>query len=349
MADAEDPLIGKDLDGYIIEEQIGRGGMGIVYRAYDPNLQRRVAVKTLYIGGASDEMRQRFEREAKLAAGVSHANVVSVFDVGRAEGHQYIVMDLVEGPTLDDLIDDGPLEGQRGLDLFCDIGRGLHRIHSLDLVHRDVKPSNVLVQHAGHADERAMITDFGIARAAETQTALTIGAIGTPEYMAPETASLERATDRSDQYALALMFYEMLAGEHIFVGCDLPAAHRDAPVPDLGPRLPGASTSVRSAIARALDKDPARRFSSVEAFVEAVLRQEGATGAVPLDVSMEQVLAAEHPGALAIDDLVARVNVVASTPVTAAQIDGRAELFPQLFRRLPDGRVALRHPPKSSA
>lgn len=354
MADVEDPLIGKDLDGYVVEERIGSGGMGVVYRAYDRSLSRRVAVKVLSLGGASDELRRRFDREAKLAAGISsHANVVPVFEMGMAEGHLYIVMDLIEGPTLEVLLEQGPLDERRALDLFRDVGRGLHRVHAFDLVHRDIKPSNVLIQDVGTADERAMITDFGIARAAETQTALTVGQIGTAGYMAPEMVAYQRATDRSDQYALAVILFEMLAGEHVFVGCDLPVAHRDEPVPDLAARLPDTSMSVRSALARALDKDPDRRFSSVEAFVEAALREDdltgGADGAVPLDVSMEQVLALEHPGALEISELLTRVNAVSASPATAAQVDGRAELFPQLFRRLPDDRLALRHPPKGES
>lgn len=344
-----DPLIGTSLDGYLIEEKVGEGGMGVVYRANDLGLRRQVAVKTLFLAAANQERRHRFEREARVAAGISHPNVVQVFDFGVAEGHLYLVMQLVDGPDLSHLIASAPIELNRALRLFRDVSRGLHKVHSSGLVHRDIKPSNVLIQDLGTPDERAMITDFGIARDVETQTALTVGPIGTPEYMAPETAT-ERATERADQYALALVLYEMLAGEHLFVGQNMANAHREEPVPDLDKQLPGTPGALRAALARALDKEPARRFGSVEAFAENALRPEPAGQAPPLEALMERVLEREFPRGLSLDELTTRINELPEgPPVKAAQIDGRTELFPQLFRRRPDGKIALRHAPDTSS
>lgn len=343
---SQDPLIGASLDGYLLEEKVGEGGMGVVYRANDLGLQRQVAVKTLFLAAANQERRQRFEREARIAAGISHPNVVQVFDFGVAENHLYLVMQLVEGPDLKDSIASGPIELDRALKLFSDISRGLHKVHSSGLVHRDIKPSNVLIEDLGTADERAMITDFGIAREVETQTALTLGPIGTPEYMAPET-STERATDRADQYALALVLYEMIAGEHLFVGQNMADAHREEPVPDLDKRLPGTPGALRAALARALDKEPARRFGNIEAFADNALRSDPPGQAPPLETLMERVLEQEFPKGLTLDDLATRINALAeAAPVKSAQVDGRTELFPQLFRRRPDGKIALRHAPE---
>lgn len=341
----QDPLIGTSLDGYLLEEKVGEGGMGVVYRANDLGLRRQVAVKTLFLAAANQERRHRFEREARIAAGISHPNIVQVFDFGVAEGHLYLVMQLVEGPDLSKMIAAAPIELNRALKLFSDMSRGLHKVHSSGLVHRDIKPSNVLIEDLGRPDERAMITDFGIARDVETQTALTVGPIGTPEYMAPETAT-ERATERADQYALALVLYEMLAGEHLFVGLNMADAHRHEPVPDLDTRLPGTPGSLRAALARALDKEPARRFGSVEAFAENALRPGLPGQSPPLESLMERVLERVFPRGLELDELTTRVNDLAAvSPVKPAQVDGRAELFPQLFRRRPDGKIALRHAP----
>lgn len=350
LPQASDPLIGASLDGYVIEDKIGSGGMGVVYRARDLTLKRSVAVKTLFIAAANDEMRRRFEREATVSAGISHPNLVPVFDFGRAEGHLYLVMELIDGPDLAELIQAAPLGRDRAVALFRGMSRGLQKVHSHGLVHRDIKPSNVLIRDLGTAEERAMITDFGIARVLEGQTGLTFGPIGTLEYMAPEATGMEPATDLSDQYCLALVLYEMLAQEHLFVGQTMPTAHREEPVPDLKQRLPDVPSSLRAALRRALDKDPAKRFASVEAFAEAAVREEAPGERVPLDELMAQVLADEYPKGLPLEALIERINAQPENEgVKAAQVNGRAELYPQLFRRRANGHIALRHPPSESS
>jgi serine/threonine protein kinase len=343
-----DPLLGALLGSWSIEQRLGSGGMGVVYRATDRHLRRTVAIKTLKPEfNTNREMRQRFEKEASSAAGIEHPNVVRIyavdFDVYLKQ--QYIVMQYIDGPDLASVLQDGAMEHARAMLVFGQVASALQAVHEQGLVHRDVKPENVLLRNAGTDEEQAMLTDFGIAKAVDSQTALTVGAIGTPDYMSPEVANLEPATDRSDQYALAVVLYRMLSGERLFEGLEVPRAHRDESVPDLSARLPSANRAMRAAIARALEKDPAQRFASVAAFAEAVRESQEAepNARPPLQQLMEQVLSDAGPlSAAEIADAVCRRLPADDVGVTQLQVEGRARLFAQLFHCRPDGRIALR-------
>ncbi len=342
--EAADPIIGTLLGGCIIEGRIGVGGMGVVYRARDRHLHRTVAVKILRPESLGDsEMRDRFHREASSAAGIEHDNVVRIYSIDiDDQGQPYIVMEYIDGPDLQSLLVDGPLAEDRALRIFAQVGSALQAVHQFGLVHRDVKPANIILRSAGTRDERAMLTDFGIAKALDSQTNLTFGMIGTPEYMAPEVADLQTATDRSDQYSLALVLYKMLTGEHLFEGLEMPKAHRNEPVPDIRKALPETDLGVSAALERALSKDPADRFPSVAAFTKAVEEQpEAESGTPALQRLMQDILTA---GALSPAELAgaATSRSGASVEYTALQVEGRAQLYSQLFRRTPDGLIELR-------
>jgi serine/threonine-protein kinase len=344
-----DTLAGTLLGSCAIERRLGSGGMGMVYEAYDRHLKRKVAVKMLkpelY---ANPDMRKRFEKEAASAAGIEHENVVRVYSIDAdSEGRPYIVMEYIEGPDLSRVAQREEIAHDRALRIFDQIASALQAVHDQGLVHRDVKPANVLLRNAGTADEQAMLTDFGIAKAVDSQTAMTIGPIGTADYMSPEVADLQAATDRSDQYALAAVLYRSLCGERLFEGMEMPRAHRDEPLPDLTPALPTANRSLRAAVARALDKDPGARFPSIAAFAEAVRESQDREPAArpPLQKTMEEVL--QERGPLPPHELADAVNERLGSDdvgVTALQVEGRARLYSQLFHRRPDESIELRVP-----
>ena len=211
-------MVGQILSGrYRLEERVGHGGMAEVYRATDLLLERAVAVKILHPQFASDEeFVQRFRREAQAAASLSHPNVVNIFDVGEDAGTYYIVMEYVRGRTLRALLQErGPLPVHEALDVAAQVAGALAAAHSQGLVHRDVKPANILISTSG----QVKVTDFGIARAASesslTQTGTVLGSVG---YVSPEQARGEEVTGLSDLYSLGATLYEMLTGQAPFRG-----------------------------------------------------------------------------------------------------------------------------------
>lgn len=343
-----DDLIGSLVGSWVIEARLGSGGMGVVYRARNRHLGRIEALKMLKPDvPANLELRKRFEKEARSAAGIQHPNVVRIHAIGFDPDlqQQYMVMEYIDGPDLGAVSDEGPMDHERAMRIFAETAAALSAVHENGLVHRDVKPENVLLRNAGTKTEQALLTDFGIAKAVDSQTALTLGAIGTPDYMSPEVANLEDATARSDQYALGAILYRMLSGERLFEGHEVPKAHRDEPLPDLLDKLPSANRALRAAITRSLEKDPADRFPTVAALAAAVREsQEAPSDSRPrLQTLMEEILS--ESGSLAAPDLADRIN--ARLPdddvgVTALQVEGRARLFAQLFHRRTDGRIALR-------
>src|SRR5438105_7149311 len=220
---------------YEIKQQVARGGMAEVFLARDLLLDRPVALKVLFPEFAADRsFVERFRREARSAAALNHPNIVSVYDTGEENGTYYIVMEYVEGRTLRDIIrSDGPLLPQRAADIGADIAGALAFAHRHGVVHRDVKPGNVLIDRAG----RVKVTDFGIARAGDMQENLTqTGAVmGTATYFSPEQAQGGAIDPRSDVYSLGVVLYEMATGRPPFSG-DSPVAiayqHvREQPVP----------------------------------------------------------------------------------------------------------------------
>src|SRR5918997_658272 len=247
---------------YRLESKLGSGGMSTVYLARDETLERHVAVKVLH-GEISDQPDQieRFRREARTVAQLSHPNVVAVIDAGEDSGHPYIVFEYVEGETLKDRIDRmGRLPVDEAVAYAIEIGRGLQLAHARRLVHRDVKPQNVLIDTEG----RAKVTDFGIARSLENDGLTATGRVlGTTDYVSPEQAMGHEVDARSDVYSLAVLLYEMLTGKvpieaETLVGVAM--KHVNEPMPDVQKRRPEVSASVAAAIERATDKDPGKRY-----------------------------------------------------------------------------------------
>ena len=266
--------VGQTLAGrYDLEELVGAGGMSSVYRARDTALERRVAIKVLHEHYSGDpEYIERFRREARAIARLSHPNIVTVIDRGEHDGRQFIVFEHVSGETLKEaLAREGPLPVERALALTHQIARALAFAHGVGIVHRDVKPENVLID----ADGSAKVTDFGIARSLDVDEGLTeTGTVlGTSDYLAPEQASGEQVDERSDQYALGAVLHELLTGEVPYPGPNSMAVavrHLRDPVPSVREKRPSVSPRVDGIVARAMAKRPDDRFPSMEAMMAAL-------------------------------------------------------------------------------
>ncbi len=270
-------MIDRDLaERYRLERKIGQGGMAVVYEGIDTVLRRRVAIKVLRPHLAADEaFVARFFSEAQHAAKLAHPNIVNVYDVGRAGESYYIVMELVEGTTLAEMIaSDGRLPERIAIDFAAQLCNGLAYAHRQNLLHRDVKPANVLVTK----DDVVKLSDFGIARAttgqtlAMTQPGLVFGSVS---YLSPEQAQGRELGPPSDLYSLGVVLYEMLSGELPFVG-DSPITvalhHVSSPAPALDPDELEISPALAAIVRRLLAKDPADRYPSAAA-VGSALRE----------------------------------------------------------------------------
>jgi serine/threonine-protein kinase len=265
---------------YHVERVLGDGGMAEVLLAHDVELGREVAVKLLDERLAADEsFRARFAREARVAAGLSHPNVVTVFDVGDADGRPFIVMELVTGRTLEErLLQEGALSANDVLAIARQVCAGLEHAHANGLVHRDLKPGNLIEREDG----TVKIADFGIARAVEgTELTETGTVVGTAAYLAPEQAEAGVATAATDLFALGVVLYELLTGRQPWKVDSLAAlaGRRQAPPPELPADTP---PGLRAAIGRCLRPDPEDRPSSA-AEVARLLddREEDATVVLP--------------------------------------------------------------------
>jgi hypothetical protein len=264
-------LVGKALGKYRIVQEIGRGGMGAVFKGYDPTLDRTVAIKIL-APHLTWERRfiDRFGREARVVAQLSHPHIVSIHDVGVQDGVYYLVMAFVEGETLRHLIArQGALPPPQAAHILAQVAEALDYAHQRGVVHRDVKPGNVLME----AGQRAVLTDFGIARAAEgTRLTATGMSLGTPEYMSPEQARGEPTGPQSDVYSLGIVLYEMLTGQVPFRAHTPLAALRmqaDSPPPSPRQFVGSLSPAVEGVVLKALAKDPADRYPSAGALARA--------------------------------------------------------------------------------
>lgn len=271
-------------DRFHIAEVIGRGGMGVVFRAYEPALDREVALKVLAIDPIlAPAAYAHFEREAKLAAQLDHPNIVPIYAIGQSASVAYFTMRFVRGGTLDEhLAHHGALDYHRAIAILRDIAAALDYAHDHGIIHRDVKPANVLLGDAGHA----MVSDFGIARAAsgaggvEGTISPATGILGSPGYMAPEQWRGENVVARTDQYALGVMAFQMLTGRRPFDSTntqELMRLHVMSPVPRAGALRPGVTLQADAALRRAMAKIAELRFPRATAFVDALSGQRPVT------------------------------------------------------------------------
>jgi eukaryotic-like serine/threonine-protein kinase len=250
-------------DRYELQELVGRGGMSSVYRARDRILGREVAIKVLHPQYATDsEYVERFRREAQAVAKLAHSNVAVVIDRGEDDGRPYIVFEYVEGGNLKTLIErEAPLPLERVIELGIQIARGLEHAHRGSLVHRDVKPQNVLLDRTG----QVKLIDFGIARSsAEVRPGLTLTGtvLGSSDYIAPEQAQGRSVEERTDVYSLAIVLYELLTGELPFPGENFVAVamrHINETPPSVVARRPDVPPRLAALMERSLAKDPERR------------------------------------------------------------------------------------------
>jgi serine/threonine protein kinase len=297
MADTPVPLegdghemLGMIIDGrYRLDATLGRGGMGLVYRAAHVGLRRQVAVKILHPSlAASPEVRNRFEREALAVGKIDHPNCVSVYDVGRLPGGAlYLAMELLEGRALADVLEqEGQIAPGRALHILAGVLRGLAHIHIAKLIHRDIKPENIFLIRQGQDEDFAKILDFGIAKpmaASDLDDGVKLTqagmAFGTPIYMAPEQALGNPMDGRADLYAAAVIAYEMLCGQPPFYSDDkleVMSMHTARPVPPMRQRLIKGGRPVPSSIerlvVRGLTKKPSDRYATAEEFLAEVER-----------------------------------------------------------------------------
>jgi serine/threonine protein kinase len=268
----DDPLIGQRLGRYEIRSRIGRGGMGAVYLAWHERLDREVALKVLLPEFADDEgFRERFIRESKVASSLDHPNIVPIYEADEIAGRLYLAMKYIEGSDLKTLMrNEGALELTRTINLLSQIASALDSAHAKGLVHRDVKPANILVASDSEGLERAYLADFGLIKMTTSQTSLTqVGALlGTLDYMAPEQIRGEPVDGRSDEYSLGCVLFECLTGEVPFKKeRDVAAmyavfAHLDKPAPLPSETLTTLPRAIDVVVAKAMAKKPDSRFST---------------------------------------------------------------------------------------
>jgi serine/threonine protein kinase len=267
-------LIGQSLGRYHILEQLGEGGMATVYKAYDTRLETDVAVKVIRTERLAPEILEqslkRFEREAKSLAKLTHPNIVKVTDYGEHEGKPYLVMPYLPGGTLKEHLKHEAMPWKEAVELLLPIARALEYAHNQNLIHRDVKPSNILLTESG----QPMLTDFGVAKLFDMNetTSLTSAGmgIGTPEYMAPEQWT-GHATLQTDVYALGLVLYEMMTGRRPYTA-DTPAAlflkQTNTPPPRPKSLMPSLPDAVEKILLKALEKKPEIRYQDMAAFAK---------------------------------------------------------------------------------
>ena len=253
-------------DRYELKHIVGSGGMSTVYCAFDTMLERNVALKILHDQyGGDAEYVERFRREARSVAQLSHPNIVTVIDRGEEEGKQFIVFELIEGDNVKELVErGGPLPVRRALELGLEVAQALAFAHGQGLVHRDVKPQNVLLNDEGHAK----VTDFGIARSFDTLSNTQTGTVlGTSHYIAPEQARGEHVDAQTDIYSFGVVLYELLTGELPYSGDNfltVAMKHVNEPIPSVFDRRPDTPLRLASLIERCMAKSPADRPASMD-------------------------------------------------------------------------------------
>jgi len=258
---------------YILQRQIGKGGMGTVYLALDPPLQRQVAIKVLPTELARDpEYVARFEREATSLAKIRHPNLMHIYAVGYDVGHHYFVMEYIQGKTVIDVLRErGAFPFGYALRILGQVLSALDKVHASGIVHRDLKPGNIMIDE----DDRAILMDFGLAKPQYDRSVTTDHTIiGTPEYMAPEVAEGQDADARSDLYAVGIVLYEMVTGQVPFRGPSAIATlrqHVEQPVPSARRIVPDLPPRLDAILGKVLAKKPDDRYPSVRAFAADLL------------------------------------------------------------------------------
>ena len=259
---------------YKILGEVGRGAMGVVYRAQDPAIGRVVAIKMIRFGDLADpsehsKLRERLMREAQSAGILSHPGIVTIYDVGEQDGLAYIAMEFVDGPTLERMAVDDPPDGRLVLEILAQTAAALDYAHKRGIVHRDIKPANIMI----HERTVAKVTDFGVARIQSHQMTQAGSMVGTPNYMSPEQIQGQPVDGRSDLFSLAVITYELLTGEKPFMADSIPSLafkivqEDPAQVHSLNPTL---DWPVDTVLKRALSKNPGERYPTCSDFVFAI-------------------------------------------------------------------------------
>ena len=276
LAPRMSPMIGTKLsDRYEILGELGRGGMGVVYRARDPLLSREVAVKLIPPTLLTPDTEERFRREAQLVAQMDHAGIVSIYDLGNHEGSLFFVMPVVQGTTLRALLREGPLPLGDIVDMATQVAEALEYSHARDVIHRDIKPENIMLSRDETGAVRIRVMDFGLARAAsETRLTRSGTVVGTLDYLSPEQVSSKTVDGRADLYALGTVLYECVMGEPPFSGELQSVLYRVVHEIPQSPRSLGASVDaeLEDLILTCLAKDPAQRPQRASELVEALRR-----------------------------------------------------------------------------
>ncbi len=325
-------LTGQSIGRYQILARLGEGGMAIMYKARDTRLDRDVALKLIRVDqfapAMMDQILKRFEREAKSLARLSHNSIVRVYDYGEHDGAPYLVLEFCEGGDLKQRLRGQPVDWQEAIQFILPIARALRYSHQQGVIHRDVKPSNIMFNSSGEP----MLSDFGIAKMLESDDAATLTGtgvgIGTPGYMAPEQWTGE-TSPQSDQYGLGVVLYEMLTGRKPYES-DTPAGilikQTSQPLPPPSKYVPTLPPEVEIALLKSLDRDPAERYTDMAAFIkefEGLLQQIPAVEAKPVAVAVPP------PSADYYKTLDVFISEEKPTPVTPADWATTADPLPK--------------------
>jgi eukaryotic-like serine/threonine-protein kinase len=337
----------EQLGRYQVQSELGRGAMGVVYRARDPLIDRTVAIKTIRVDLPADELalfEARFFTEVRAAGSLNHANIVTIHDAGKEGGLVYVAMELLDGPSLAELLaSHTPVPPARIASIGAQIADALAYAHGRGIVHRDVKPANIIVVR----DRLPKLTDFGVARLPNAATTLGGTLIGSPKYMSPEQVSAQQVDGRSDVFSLGVVLYELLTGEAPFTGDNLHAVmrrvvHHEPPAPaQLNPRVP---TALDAIVRRAMAKNPDHRYPSAREFAKDLKRF--ARGEL---VTFKNAPLPPHPvrAAPTVGDETIELRSVSKTPLgnanaePAASVGDETVLAPAPVRYLPFRRAAM--------
>lgn len=322
MSNAPNNLPFTQINRYEVRGLLGEGGMAAVYRGYDPNFKREIAIKVLdqQIRKSSSDLFERFQREAYAVARLEHPAIVPVYDFGEHEGRPFLVMRLMSGGDLASRIRKGAFSPKQAADILARLAPALDAAHAKGIIHRDLKPGNILFDEWNNA----YISDFGIAKIAEHQATRTGTLIGTPAYMSPEQARGDTIIDgRSDIYALGVVYFEMLAGDVPF-NSDTPIAlamkHVLDPVPLIEDRRPGLPSACDEVIQKAMAKEPDDRFANAAELVEAA--QYAAAQSSDVDAPTTSTL---RPSALT-PRVTTRPGTLSETPTPVTEAPHRPPL-----------------------